>query len=171
MSEKEIIIKNRKNVCFNDFSFHKENIFTIFENSIGNKHKNKYNKILNFKGLKEIKIKYEKKSRNNILKCKYKIDNDNEYFSSFGETFISNNKKKCMMFLKNKQFKLEQEVNNKIINTGKKQYKIKLITLEKLNNIREMFVGCSSLISIDGLSDLNTERVIDIVIYFINALL
>ena len=96
---------------------------------------------------------------NNQILIEYKIENNETYIKIFGAVFVKNNKGKCSIIYEDKKyelieyFELKNKNNNNIL-------KIKLIDINNVTNMSEMFYNCTSLISLD-LSSFNTSLVND----------
>ena len=78
----------------------------------------------------------------------------------FGDTFLNNNKEKCKIIYKNKEYELkgyfndiDKEYNNK------DEIKIKLKGIENITNMSCMFDCCETLSSLPDISKYNTSKV------------
>ena len=95
------------------------------------------------KEITEINIIYDIKERNEI-----KI---------FGKEFVKNNINICKMIIDNKEYEITERYNIKSKKINK--LKIKLEGINNVNNMSYMFFGCSSLLSLPDISELNTNNV------------
>jgi len=78
----------------------------------------------------------------------------------FGKTFVENNKDKCKIIYKEKEYELEEYFNNIDDNYNYKDLLIiKLNGIKNITNISFMFHECKSLISIPDISEWNTSNV------------
>ena len=85
----------------------------------------------------------------------------------FGETFVKNNKDKCKLILydeeKDEEFNcelcvfLELELINKF-NHGDKFFNLYLVQTDNFTDLSSMFYQCATLIRVEGLNGLNTEK-------------
>ena len=99
---------------------------------------------------KEKKDKIKKFKEEN----KYRLDNEKEYAGDvikiFGKYFVKQNKNKCEIIYNNKKYKLKEyfdEIDNKY-NLKIKEIKIKLIGINNITNMKDMFHGCIHLTSL-----------------------
>ena len=139
------------NIKFKNKSlFKKEEINYIYETGFG-KNINKSFKI------KSTEI--TKNYKNEIIKLKYQYDNKENNISFFGLNFIKSNKKKCSIIFNNKGYNLIN--NTKEFRYIKKNefIQIKLKIIENITDLSYMFFKCFSLISLQGISKLNTNNV------------
>ena len=89
-------------------------------------------------------------------------DNNEGGVRIFGEIFVQNNK--------DKEYELTEFINDiddKYNNKNK--FTIYLKGIENITNIKEMFFFCKTLISVSGLSELDTKNVTDISWMFSNC--
>ena len=107
---------------------------------------------------------------NNIIECfnymvkkyqliflTYKIQKNKNKIKIFGTYFVENNKDSCQIIYNDKSYKLTEFIDLKKNEINNVQ--IILVDINKIKVLREMFDGCSSLISIDGISILNTTEI------------
>ena len=73
----------------------------------------------------------------------------------FGNNFVINNKDKCKIIFKNKQYDLVEKFNLENIN------EIKLNGIKKITNMSCMFYKCYLLLSLPDIDKMNTSQVID----------
>ena len=99
---------------------------------------------------KEKKDKIKKFKEEN----KYRLDNEKEYTGDvikiFGKYFVKQNKNKCEIIYNNKKYKLKEyfdEIDNKY-NLKINEIKIKLIGINNIINMKDMFHGCIHLTSL-----------------------
>ena len=78
----------------------------------------------------------------------------------FGANFVNNNKKKCKIIYKNKEFELKEYFNdiNKKYN-NKDEIKIKLKGINNITNMSHMFESCSTLSSLPDILKWDTSKV------------
>ena len=100
--------------------------------------------------------KEEKKQKMKELKeeSKFLLEDEKEYEEDilrlFGKKFVKSNKKRCQIIYNNKKYELREyleEIDNNY-NREAEEIKIKLIIMNTLENMREMFYGCYHLISV-----------------------
>ena len=68
---------------------------------------------------KDKKFKYyvfNKEKNINIIKAIYKYNKKNDIIKIFGEKFVNNNKQKCKIIIKNKQYNIKHIILKKNIN-------------------------------------------------------
>ena len=96
------------------------------------------------------------KTKNNVMKFMYQIDENDNKTKVFGEKFISScNEKKTYLIIKNKKTKLLREINN-----GKENiFTIKFKNLDNMVNINSLFENCNTLLSLTDISKLRTNYV------------
>ena len=110
---------------------------------------------------------------NNIIECfnymikkyqliflTYKIKKNENKIKIFGTYFVEKNKDSCQIIYNDKRSKLTEFINLK--KSEKDNVQIILIDINKIKNLKEMFDDCSSLISIDDISILNTTEIISL---------
>ena len=122
--------------------FKKEEIHYIYDISFG-KNKNK-----------SFKIK-----RNKMIKLEYKYDNKEKNIYFLGMNFIKSNKNKCYIIFNNKQYKLTNNIKELKDIKKKSIIQIKLRILENIIDLAYMFFYCSSLIYLKNISNINTNKV------------
>jgi len=88
----------------------------------------------------------------------YDIKKDDEYTKIFGDEFVENNKNKCKMLIDNKEYEITEEYNAKNYNNNN-ILKIKLIGIDNITDMSNMFDGCSSLLSLPDISKWNANNV------------
>ena len=103
-----------------------------------------------YKYIKNTPAKNIKQLRNNILKRKL-----------FNEKFVENNKKHCKIVFNEKEYDLTSDIFRDLVIEKKETFEIILKGINKITNISYMFSGCSTLLSIDDLSKLNTYKITD----------
>ena len=94
-----------------------------------------------------------------LVTIKYKINNKGK-IRLFGNEFVKNNINDCKMIIKGKTNKLDEFCDTSKIQN--KELEIKLIGIEKINNMSFMFRECESLISLSYISKMVTSKIIDI---------
>ena len=114
----------------------------------------KYNNIneikIIYKFIKKTPSKNLKQLRNNILKRKL-----------FNEKFVENNKKNCKIIYNEKEYDLTSDIFRDLVTDKRETIEIKLKGINKITNMSYMFSGCSTLLSVDDLSKLNTYKITD----------
>ena len=90
----------------------------------------------------------------------YKINKDKDTIKLFGEEFVNTHKTICKIICDGKEYELSEKFN---LNNYKKNKEILEIKLKGIiNNMRFMFSGCSSLISLPDINKLNITNITDI---------
>ena len=89
----------------------------------------------------------------------YNINKNNDYIRIFGEDFVKNNRNNCYLIINGKKIKLCIDLNINEIKIENNQLKIKLIEIKHITNMSYMFWCCSSLISLQIISEWNTANV------------
>ena len=78
------------------------------------------------------------------------LDDEKEYTEDvlriLGKYFVKQNKNKCKIVYKNKKYKLKTYLKN--YNRESKEIKIKLVGINNIGNMEEMFYGCYHLTSV-----------------------
>ena len=108
--------------------------------------KAKDNKVMNNKASDEITLIYKK------------IDNENK-IRIFGKEFVENNRNKCNIIYKGKNYKLEQYFE---IPNGEDTLEIKLVGLNDVTDISYMFSNCEALKYISDISNLKVDKLTNI---------
>ena len=86
----------------------------------------------------------------NQMKKKKKKEYEEDILRIFGKKFVKSNKKRCQIIYNNKKYELREyleEIDNNY-NREAEEIKIKLIIMNTLENMREMFYGCYHLTSV-----------------------
>ena len=81
----------------------------------------------------------------------------------FGNTFAHNNKKKCKIIVNNHLEELKEFNNDKYINNEFIQ--IKLISLENIDDLSEMFYDCKYLTNINYIYKLKIKNITNMDFY------
>ena len=121
-----------------------------------NNRKNQLEDYTKKKTEKEVKIE-----ANSIdeMKIKYKINKSKE-IRLFGDKFVENNKKNCKIIIDKKE---EDLVSWKEIDDTKNEFlEITLKGLKNITNISNIFNGCSTLVSLPDIKNMNLKNVTDI---------
>ena len=111
--------------------------------------------INNDKNYNDIKSKDIKEET--ILVAKYKINK--QKIKIFGSLFVKNNKKNCKIICEEKEYELKDEFD--IVNKQKEILEIELKCISSITDISNLFSGCESLISLTGLSNLDTSKMVN----------
>jgi len=97
------------------------------------------------------------------LNYKPKKENYDEALRIFGQKFVENNKDKCKIKYKGKEYELNEyfvKIENN--HNNKDLVNIKLKIIKNITNVSYMFFECSSLISLSDISNWTTLKVNDI---------
>ena len=86
----------------------------------------------------------------------YLINSNESRIRLFGEEFVKKNKEKFNIIINDNKSELIEYYN---CEKDEKILKVQLIMIENITNMSDMFNGCSSLSSLDGISDLETRNV------------
>ena len=98
----------------------------------------------------------------NEISIIYKIDENDKNKGEvkiFGHEFVMNNAKECNIIHNNKEYDLTENFNIKDIKEN--TFEIKLINIKNIKNMSYMFIECSSLLTIKGISNWNTSNITD----------
>ena len=119
----------------------------------------------------EIKIKYtpefkdsEQDDEINNINCQKEFEESFHIFKFFGEKFVEENKNKCKIIIKGKEYELKSYFGDKIYEIFETRKEME-ITLKGINNITDlshMFCGCTSLNSITNFEKLKTNNITNI---------
>ena len=128
---------------------------------IGINYKGPYNNLNNDVFINHIINDFKNNYYYSIYKNEIEIDliynNNNEYESIiFGDKFVEKNKNNVKLIINGFKSSLREKY---ILNKGDNN--IKIILINKLIDLEDMFHGCESLKNIDGLKKLNTQDVIN----------
>ena len=103
---------------------------------------------------KEIKIIYKRKIKN-INKIRI-----------FGKKFVENNKDKCKIIYKEKEYLLTEFLD---IKEDEDLLELKLFPIDKITDMSNIFCNCDSIESLPDLSDWNTNKVTNMSFMFFNC--
>ena len=95
------------------------------------------------------------KNKDNEIILKYKINEGEKFIKILGFNFVRENKKNIYILYEGKKFELTHLFDISKYDINNLELKLKLIQKKELNDISYFFEGCSSLISISNLSNLN----------------
>ena len=129
-------------------------IFEIYEKMI-NKKINYINELKNKNEFKNTKIKENKE--NNEIAIEYQIKN--EKIKLFGSSFVKNNKDKCLIKYKEKEYDLLKYFDSNLAKD--RTLIIKLIGVNNITDMSCMFKGCSNLIGLPDISQFKTTKITD----------
>ena len=101
---------------------------------------------------------YEKMNFDNNITIIYNIDK-NEKIKIFGKKFVEKNKNKCKIMYEDKIYDLTEEFNIK--NSNEEKIIIKLLDINNITNMSELFCGCKLLESLLDISKWNTSKITD----------
>ena len=156
-------VYNNHNINNNANNNINNNILKIIEHHLKiNKTLKSANKIID-----EIIIVYKKPTSFNNPHKKYLYDQTISEDKIFGEKFVENNIHNCKIIYKGKEYRLcsyLKEVTNESI---EREFSIKLKGLSKITNASSMFMGCISLFSIEGISEWDTKKVVNMEAMFL----
>ena len=146
-------ILNNIDEIINNIDIKKDISMIIKDNNINNK----FNNILDM---------YNKMSKsyieeNNEIMLIYKVNKNENSIKIFDSTFVNNNKKICKISCNGKEYELHERFNLKNFNKNKEVLEIKLKGIINITNMSCMFYGCSSLLTLSGISKWNTSNVTD----------
>ena len=146
-------ILNNVDEIINNNEIIKDINIIINDNNINNK----FNNIL------DIYNKMSKKyiEENNEIIIIYKINKNDNSIKIFDSEFVNNNKKICKISCEGKEYDLHEKFNLKSFNKTKDILEIKLKGIINITNVSCMFYGCSSLLSLSGISKWNTSNITD----------
>jgi len=129
--------------------------------------------------IKKIKIKINKNHENieynNEINIIYNINSEDEDEKEdgihiFGEKFVENNKDKCKIVFKNKEYELmEYFYINDYNNNKLKKLQIKLKYINNIIDMSYMFYICTSLSSLPDIYKWNTNNVTNMSYMFENC--
>ena len=105
------------------------------------------------KDLDEIYLLILKQDKNYII---YKIDRNDNKIKLFNKKFVDRNKQNFTIIIDGKEEEITSHYKTK---ENEEILKVKLKIIENITDLSDMFSGCSNLLSIDGLSKLETESV------------
>ena len=152
----------------NNFNIKKRNYQTLknLNNMNINNIINNLNKIINDNDINNIlninKNNFENEeeiNKGNIITLKYKINKNEEKIQVLNNFFVENNKKNFKIFYEGKKYELTEFFNIKN-DDNKSILDLKLIQINNdIKNISYMFSGCSSLLSLSGIEDLDISNV------------
>ena len=118
------------------------------------------------KKLNDLAKKFRLDNHSDEIEIIYEFPNDyNTKLTIFGETFVMNNKYKCLIIYKNQFCELEHFLNDIPIASDyrytnpKKTVSIKLKGINNITNMSEMFYECDTLLSLPDISKWNTENI------------
>ena len=84
----------------------------------------------------------------------------------FGQRFKENNYKNCEFIYEGKNYNLKEDI---YVYKNLDTIEIKLMGINKITNMCGMFEGCSSLLSISGISKINTSKITNMSSIFANC--
>ena len=131
------------------------NDILLIESIIGKNYNNYYH----YKNIKNCYRYMQKKyDINNCITVEYLVKNEDRRIKIFDYKFVENNKVKCLIICEEDEFELTEyfEVKNYINNNI---LKIKLIGINNIINMEDMFYKCYSLKSLSDISKWKTNNV------------
>ena len=118
------------------------------------------------KKLNDLAKKFRLDNHSDEIEIIYEFPNDyNTKLTIFGQTFVMNNKYKCLIIYKNQFCELKTSLDDIPIASDyrytnpKKTVSIKLKGINNITNMSEMFYGCGTLLSLPDISKWNTENI------------
>jgi len=128
-----------------------------------------YNNYFHYKIIENF-YKYMKRKYdiNDQILIEYKIESNKSSIKIFGFNFVKNNEGKCFIIYEDIIFELTEyfELKNKAKNNI---LKIKLIGINNVFNMSDMFYNCNSLISLPDISKWNTNNATNMSYMFYNC--
>ena len=89
-------------------------------------------------------------------------DSEDKNIRIFGEEFVNNNKRKCKIIYKTKEYELNEYFNDIDNNyNGKDEIEIILRIKDIINNVSYMFYECNTLLSFPDNYQLNSSSITD----------
>ena len=96
--------------------------------------------------------------------------NNKKKIRIFGQDFVYNNIYKCKIIYKNKEYELDEYINNIDFNyNNKDEFKLKLRGINNVTDFYSMFCECESLSSLPNISNWNTSNVTNMSYMFYNC--
>ena len=80
----------------------------------------------------------------------YKIEKKDKKIKILGENFVIRNKYKCHLIYRNKKIALQKDISTK--ETNNNEIKLKIIGLNAISDMSNLFHGCSSLLHFEKIS-------------------
>ena len=105
-------------------------------------------------------------NNNNKFTLFYNIQNA-RIIRLFGSKFVQNNQNKCVLYINNEETNLTEFYEIK--NNNENVLKIVIVINGLITDLSNMFFGCSSLISLDDFSKLNTDNINNMSYLFYNC--
>ena len=166
------IVNNNKRIINNDNdTYNDNNNFKYNENSsnINSDNLNMSKSRINFpeKNIVDQIIIVYKKRTSNFKDFYYNLGTNlfmNETISNqkfFGEIFVKNNKDKCKIIYKEKEYELFPYFQDIISEYIGEELTIKLIGISKITDCTNMFFGCTSLYSLPDIQKWDTKNITD----------
>ena len=118
-----------------------------------------YNNYIHYKNIKNCyKYMQRKYDINNYIIIEYRIGYYEEKIKIFGKNFVENNRIKCQIIFEDNKYELSEyfEIKN-FANNNILQFK--LIGINNITNMEDMFHDCESLVSLPDISKWNTSNV------------
>ena len=110
---------------------------------------------------KKIKDIYDKMTikHTKSLDIKYKINKNEKIIRIFDSKFVKNNKDKCKIIIKGKEYELTDEFNINNLNKINQNLQLKLKGIKNITNLSYMFKGSESLVLISDISSWDTHNI------------
>ena len=172
------VLKNIANDFIENYDPKKRN-FAILYNINNFKYDFVVNDLKNINNDKDINSKFQKiielydkmiyMNEINITYCLNEENIKNKKVKIFGKIFVENNKDKCKILYKDKIHDLTEYIeiinDNNNLNQNQNENKIisiKLIDINKITNLSNMFNDCTQLLYFSNISKINTINITDI---------
>jgi len=138
-------------ILYNLNKIKENNIEKELENIINSDIESKFNKVLNI----YTKMNFDEI---NIL---YKVNEDDNEVKIFDSSFVERNKNKCKIIYEGKEEELKEKMKiyTSWFSSKINKLEIKLKGILNINDMSNMFSGCSSLLSLPDISNWNTSYV------------
>ena len=129
----------------------------------------KYNENFNEKGItsieqyktikdKTITILYDFNSKESKTYLE-ELEENSSLYKILGEKFVNNNKDKCKMIIKNKEYELSSLLSEELKKNTKDLFEIKLKGINEGINFENIFAGCKSLKLVPDIDELDITKI------------
>ena len=106
------------------------------------------------------KSNYKENQKFNEMTVIYRLGDFDSEIKLFGEKFVENNKKKCVLIIDGKEHELCENMDREDLTCIKKNIlKIKLKETETITDMSYMFSNCCTLIDLPDISEWDTSNV------------
>ena len=100
----------------------------------------------------------EYKDEFNIISIKYSIKTTKK-FQILGKKFVTNNKDKCFLLINGQKSEIKEELELDDSYNNAEEFEIKLVGLNRIKDISNIFNGCKNLIELPNISKLDTRKI------------